>query len=592
MQAVRVVEAAGPGKGEALEREVRALRREMFDHAILSMNAVPDRIFDRAAREGWKGRSYESLRAVARVAPLSVPLWAWLAREDAQRLRLEEFLSDVDGMSGALRQYGPGLLGYAVWLVLFVSASACWFAVWASLNLLLRARPALTSDVARLFKGLPRAEIFASGIVLAFIAAPVAFGVGIAAAAVFWIALSTAYLRRGELVIGGTAILLLIGVFLCGGFLEAIHPVAGMARQGRWLGGEGYYFRGGSDSGDAARSLLTGPQWERMARFARARAAMQGGDLQAAEPLWTGLIEEGGDSADAYNNRGIVRVRLGRTEDGLADFEAAAKLGPAGGRAQWNAYQIYLREFRLEQAAGIQLVAWAGIRGLVPFDYRAEEMTHGELVASPLRVGDVWRTLFSVRDAWLREARGSAFHDMFFRPVPGGWVPAFLAAGCVWLALWKLLSRKIWMNSVCRSCGASTLVVGSREATDICNACRAQVGKGIRGGEERERRGLNILLHRRYVRACSVLFPGAGALWAGKEVRAMLYGILLSLSAGLFTVSWGAGRLAGGLIGDMQTDIWRAALGAVAVLWLFGAAWGWRSFETLQLHHNVAGERL
>src|SRR3990170_2037708 len=57
-QAVRVVEAAGPGKGEALEQEVRALRRAMFEHAILSMNTVPDRIFDRAAREGWKHRSY------------------------------------------------------------------------------------------------------------------------------------------------------------------------------------------------------------------------------------------------------------------------------------------------------------------------------------------------------------------------------------------------------------------------------------------------------------------------------------------------------------------------------------------------------
>jgi hypothetical protein len=329
-----------------------------------------------------------------------------------------------------------------------------------------------------------------------------------------------------------------------------------------------------------------------MARFARARAEMQGGNLQKAESLWTELIGEGGDLADAYNNRGIVRVRLRRTEEGLADFEAAAKLSPAGGRAQWNAYQMYLQEFRLEQAARIQPVAWAGIRSLVPFDYRAEEMIHGELVASPMRIGDVWRTLFSGREEWLREARGSEFHDKFFRPVSGGWVMAFLAAGLAWAALWKLLSRKIWMNSVCRSCGASTLVVGSREATDICNACRAQVGKGIRVGEERERRGLSISLHRRYVRACSVLFPGAGALWAGKEFRTMLYGILLSLSAGLFTVSWNAGRLAGGLIGDMQTDIWRAALGAVAVLWLFGAAWGWRSFETLRLMHNVAGERL
>ena len=587
-----MVEAAGPGKGEALEPEVRALRRAMFDYAILSMNAVPDRIFDRAAREGWKRRSYDSMRAVTRVAPLSVPLWAWLAWEDVARFRLEEFLFDVEGLWGALRQYGPGLLGYAVWLVLFASASACWFAIWASLNLLLRALPALTLDVARLLRVLPRPEIFASGIVLAVFAAPVACGVGIAAAAVFWIALSTAYLRRGELAIGGTAILLLAGVFVCGGFLEAIHPVTATTRQGGWLRGEGYYYRGGSTSGDAGGGVLTGVEWERMARFARARSEMEGGNLETAESLWTELIAEGGDTADAQNNRGIVRVRLGWTEEGLADFEAAASLSPEGGRAQWNAYQVYLQDFRLAEATRIQPVAWAGIRGLVPFDYRAEEMTHGELVAAPLRVGDVWRSLFTVRKEWFREARRSGFHSLFFRPVPGEWVMALLAAGLAWAALWRFLSRKIWVSSVCRSCGAGTLVVRTREAVDICNACRAQVGKGIHAGEERELRGLSISLHRRYVRACSVLFPGAGALWAGKEFQAILYGLLLSISAGLFTVSWSAGRLADGLIGDMQTDIWRAALGTVAVLWLLGTAWGWRSFESLQLRHNVAGERL
>ncbi len=586
-----MVEAAGPGKGEALEREVRALQRAMFENAILSMNAVPDRIFDRAVREGWKRGSYESMRAVTRVAPLSVPLWSWLAWEDVARFQLEEFLFDIKRLWGALREYAPGLLGNAVWLVLFASASACWFAVWASVNLLLRALPALTSDVARLFKGLPRPEFFAFGVVLAAFAVPVAFGVGIAAAAVFWIALSTAYLRRGEIVIGGTAILLLAGVFLCGGFLEAVRPVAESARQGGWLGGEGYFYGGGSTPGDAGQGVLSGPKWERMARFARARAEMGGRNLRKAESLWTELIAEGGDFADAYNNRGIVRVRLGKKEEGLIDFEVAASLGTAGGRAQWNAYQLNLQEFRLAQAARIQPAAWAGIRGLVPFDYRAEEMTHGELVASPLRAGEVWGSLFTVREEWYREAPGSAFHALFFRPVPGEWVMAFLAAGLAWAALWKLISRNLWRSSACRSCGAGTLVVGSREATDICNACRAQVGKGVRAGEERELRGLGISLHRRYVRACSVLFPGAGALWAGKEFRTLLYGVLLSLSAGLFTVSWSAGRLAGGLIGDMQTDLWRATLGGVAVLWMAGAAWGWRSFESLQLHHNVAGER-
>ena len=239
-QAVRVVEAAGPGKDEALEREVRALRRAMFDHAILSINAVPDRIFDRAVREGWKRRAYGSLRAVARVAPLSVPLWSWLAWEDAARFRIDEFLSDAVGFSGALRQYGPGLLGCGVWLVLFFSASACWFAFWVSINLLLRARPALSSDVARLFGGFPRQEIFASAVVLAAVLIPVASGVGIATAAVFWVALSTAYLRRGELLVGGMSILLLVVVFLGGGFLEATHPLAKMEREGGWLGHGGW----------------------------------------------------------------------------------------------------------------------------------------------------------------------------------------------------------------------------------------------------------------------------------------------------------------------------------------------------------------
>jgi tetratricopeptide (TPR) repeat protein len=587
-----VVESAGPGKGETLEPEVRALRRVMFDHSILSVNAIPDRIFDRAAREGWKRRSYDSMRAVTRVAPLSVPLWSWLAWEDMARFRLEEFLFDVEGLWGALRQYGPGLLGYAVWLVLFASASACWFAIWASLNLLLRALPAMTLDVARLLKHLPRPEIFSSGIVLAVFAAPVACGVGIAAAAVFWIALSTAYLRRVELLIGGAAILLLAGVFLCGGFLEAIRPVTATARQGGWLGSEGYFYRGGSTSRDAGDGLLTGAEWKRMARFARARSEMEWGNLQTAESLWTELIEEGGDTSDAQNNRGIVRIRIGRTEEGLSDLEAAAERNPAGGRAQWNAYQVYLQDFRLAQASRVQPVAWAGLRSLVPFDYRAEEMTHGELVAAPLQIGGGWRSLFIVRKEWFREARRSAFHTLFFRPLPGKWVMMLLAAVLGWSALWKLLSRKIWVSSVCRACGAGTLVVKSREAVDICNTCRAQVGKGIQVGEERELRGLGISLHRRYVRACSVLFPGAGALWAGKEIQAFLYGLLLSLSAGLFTVSWSAGRLAGGLIGDMQTDIWRAALATITVLWLFGAAWGWRSFENLQLRHNVSGERL
>jgi len=217
-------------------------------------------------------------------------------------------------------------------------------------------------------------------------------------------------------------------------------------------------------------------------------------------------------------------------------------------------------------------------------------MTHGELVSSPMPVGDVWKNLFTMRAGWLREAGKSPFHSLFFRPLPGGWVPAFLAVGWFWTAAWKLLSRKIWLHSTCRSCGTRTMVVGTRESSDICNSCRAQIGGGVRGGEERVRRVQNITLHRRYVHACSVLFPGAGALWAGKDLQAMIYGIFLCLPLGALSVSMRAGSASLALISDMQTLVAAGALACVALLWAIGAWWGWRSFDLLQLRHNVAGE--
>src|SRR5512139_2295757 len=52
-QAVRVVGAASSAPTEAFGREVRSLRKLMFDHGILSINAIPDLVFERAVKEGW-----------------------------------------------------------------------------------------------------------------------------------------------------------------------------------------------------------------------------------------------------------------------------------------------------------------------------------------------------------------------------------------------------------------------------------------------------------------------------------------------------------------------------------------------------------
>src|SRR3990172_8518508 len=124
-QALRVVEVAGPGYEEELGKEVRGLRRRMYSHGILSINAIPDLVFRRANQEGW---------------------------EDILRLRLADLFYDADGLSGALWRFGPALMGCAAWFLSFLSAAACWFAVWTSIALFLRARPSLESDIPRVLR--------------------------------------------------------------------------------------------------------------------------------------------------------------------------------------------------------------------------------------------------------------------------------------------------------------------------------------------------------------------------------------------------------------------------------------------------------
>ena len=590
-RALRLIDSAEPGKEEVLEPEVQALRKAMLDCSIVSVNDVPDRIFERARKEGWEGKAGRVLRPVTRVAPYSVSLWAWLIKEDLATFGIGRLVKDLEGFEGALRRYGPGLLGCAAWIFLCFIAAASWFAVWVSISMLLRAQPALTSDFSRPFKKLPRPELFAFAAFLACFLLPIVAGIGIGVAVVFWLFLSAGYLRRREIVMGIVSILLLAAVYVCGGALHSIAKYAGETRGGGWLGGEGYFAREWPPPESESGHPFGGTRWAEMVLFARARAEMQAGNLETAETLWTGWIRDAKDPSAGYNNRGIVRQRMGKTSEALEDFEKAMAKGPQGSPAYWNSYQMYLRTFRLEEAARVQEAAWGSLRELRFFDYRAEDMTHGEMVPSPLLVRDIWKDLFTPRREWIRDGEEGSVFRFLFRPLPMKWAPAFLVFGVFWMLLWKPISTKIWMHGTCRSCGTRTLVVGGAETTDICNQCRAQVGGGIRAGEEREQRLLTITMHRRYVRACSVLVPGAGALWAGKGVAAMIYGALLSLALGVLTISVGAGDTVSPLISEMMGGIAKGALAAVVVLWVAGAAWSWKSFGSLQFSYNIVPRR-
>lgn len=582
---------AGPGQETALAAEVRLLRIRMHGLGILSMNAIPDLLFERALREGWAKEATPLLRAVREVAPFSVPMWVWLVKEDLLHLSAAEFLRDLEGLTGCLQRFGPALVGYAAWLVSLLCAGGCWFVVWCSISLFMRARPSLEGDLLRFLKEIPSREYLAPLLAVLVFVLPLLAGIGLAVAACFWLVLSAGYLRRGELLILAAGIVLLAGLLLGGGILHSLRMFGGEG-SGGWLGAEGNLavvpYRGLEE----AQGPLSEGAHSWMVRFERARSEMQAGHVASAERLWTSLVKEGGEHPEVLNNRGIVRAQQGRIGEALSDFEAAISRRPQDGPALWNAYQAHLALFNLEQARRIQPESWERIQRTAPFLLRPSDMEAGEWIASPLPVTEIWKTIFQFREEWIRETGESEFFAMFFHPLSPRSALLFLAAAALCSVGWKFLSRRLWVHGTCRACGSRSLVVRARETSDICTPCRVKIGGGIRAGGERNRRVQGIVMHRRYVMSASLLVPGSGALWAGKEVRVLIYGVALSLSLGAVTLSLGGRLLGDPLVAELEKAalVWAALV--AALLWAGGAAWGMRSFSALQRIHNIAGERI
>jgi hypothetical protein len=97
-------------------------------------------------------------------------------------------------------------------------------------------------------------------------------------------------------------------------------------------------------------------------------------------------------------------------------------------------------------------------------------------------------------------------------------------------------------------------------------------------------------MHRNTVRAGSVVVPGSGGLWSGKEGWTMLYVVLLCLSLAAVSVSIGA-RGTGDILSDLESIVARWAFLVTGVLWIVGAAWGIRSFGRMQQTLKISGKR-
>jgi hypothetical protein len=586
LQAERVVDSAKPGNEEALKTEARSLGKRMHARGILSINAIPEKVFLKSRKEGWSKQGVESMRILSDVAPLSVPLWAWLFKEDIIHFKVGEAVRDFSGIAGAVRRFGPALMGYGAWLVSYLIALSCWFSIWASVSLFLRGRASLEADLKRVLK-VPFREYLVPLLAFLVFILPVLFGVGLAVAACIWLAVSTVYLRRGELVIMTVSVIMMASLVLGGGILYSFDQIGGNTRKGGWLGGEGYIPMNMPEEG--APVFSSDVAW--MLDYARARLDMQTGKSAAAERRFSELLQTGKGLPEVLNNRGIARAQQGRMKDALADFESARQKRPGDGPALWNAYQIYLQTFNLERASAIQADAWAGVQRLQPFAFRPAEFGQGEWIASGMPVGEIWMALFRGGEELIRDAGKSEVFNKFFHPMSPFGALFFLGMAYLWSMVWKAASLKLWVNCTCRVCGSTSMIIASRETSDICTPCRAQIGGGIRAGEERDRRVQVIVHHRRFVQVASAFVPGTGVLWAGKEISGFIYGLFLAASLAGVTTSLGITPEGNPLVYAMQKSVLVFFISTSLGLWIVGTVWSLKAFSSLQRRFNIIGER-
>src|SRR4030066_1389032 len=291
-QALRVVEVEGPGYEEDLGKEVRGLRRRMYSHGILSINAIPHLVFRRANQEGWENPLLPRFRGLAEISPLSAPMWAWMVKEDILRLRLVDVFYDADGLSGALWRFGPALMGCAAWFLSFLAAAACWFAVWTSIALFLRARPSLESDIPRVLWFPLRDYWFPLTSIILFLL-PLVAGLGLVVVTCSWMMFSIAYLRRGEMVLMTTAILLLAVLFFGGSTLHLIRELTGNTPGEGRLGADGSFPQTRPPENRNGRLPAGGGGPSPAGDLSPATAAMQAGKTGGAGGSGTELLGGG-----------------------------------------------------------------------------------------------------------------------------------------------------------------------------------------------------------------------------------------------------------------------------------------------------------
>lgn len=157
--------------------------------------------------------------------------------------------------------------------------------------------------------------------------------------------------------------------------------------------------------------------------LARGEAALDAGELEAAEALLRKAAQREPTSARAHNKLGVSLARQGRHEEALACFHRAVELDPLHAPAYCNIGTVYAETGRLEEA----LAAYRKAVEVDP-DYW---VAHQNLAALYKRTGRYGEFVRHMKRATRLAARRPAGEGPARRP---GCLVAVVAAAAVLLA--------------------------------------------------------------------------------------------------------------------------------------------------------------
>jgi hypothetical protein len=512
--------AVESGNIDGFRDSVIELKNELYRHGLLSINSFVDDALSRSFALERNVR-LDIVRSALQVSPLNVKYWLYLGLNDLLAFNLYSFWDDIVNLYHATLINPVPLLkstyivfGYFVMFHLF-------FTFFFSIAIMMKYFPSLVSDVLRI-KPLQKVKLIVAPLIIGLIFT-FAYVIRAPFALLFFIlVIFSPYMVKRELLLTFcVGFVIVAGIFFNGKMSfytqmaisperkNLLHLVYGIATGVRDVDIE---FEGDSLVSSAGKL----------------RYAFLRGEFDDSVSMAADLEKKVGDEYGVIASMG--KFYQGDVEGAIIKMTEVLKKREKDPIVLFNLYQLYITDYRFDQAAGIQEKAWENLAMHRPFQINPKKI--GERILVPPSISGNYFKVFmeDFGTTWHKEL---PFRNLWLNPLGGS--TAYFVILMAALVILRVITYNRYLILACRICGDRQLWKVGFKKEDICQFCKSKafLVKGIAGILEKS---YQIKIHKRAVRIKSLIVPGFGFLSVGSLSVFFLINILISLFLSLFVL--------------------------------------------------------